>query len=160
MAKVVEVASFPASTAYLENPLKYANSAYALMHEVPGYHRAIHGVEVEDKETGWALVGWESVDHHIRMSDHPNHPAILADFFQACIGTPTIAHVETDGNFKPFDHPVLQLVNIKLKNPENKDRLETLLEKIKARYAGRSTWGAVKEEAGTYKLFTGWQTVE
>ncbi|KAI3615837.1 hypothetical protein WG66_010445 [Moniliophthora roreri] len=121
---------------------------------------AFNGVEVEDKGTGWVLVGWESIEHHIRMNDHPNHPAILADFFQACVGTPTIVHVETDGNFKPFEHPVLQLVNIKLKNLENKDRLETLLEKIKVRYTGRSTWGGVKEEAGAYKLFTGWQTVE
>ncbi|EEB89592.1 hypothetical protein MPER_12289 [Moniliophthora perniciosa FA553] len=60
MAKIVEVTSSPASTAHLDNPLKY--------------YRAFNGVEVEDKGTGWALVGWESVEHHIRMSDHPAIP--------------------------------------------------------------------------------------
>ncbi|KAK7037460.1 hypothetical protein VNI00_010952 [Paramarasmius palmivorus] len=161
MVNIVEVVSFPASQLYLDDPQKFANDAYKMMHVVPGYYLAFNGVEVENKETGWVFVGWESVEHHARMPQHPNGPDILAQWSQVCPGEANfIVHVETDGNFKPFEQPALELVSIKLKNIEDKEKLEDLLRMINARHAGKLTWGSVKEEEGAYKIFNGWQSVE
>ncbi|KAJ2929764.1 hypothetical protein H1R20_g7331, partial [Candolleomyces eurysporus] len=159
---IVEVATIPASQAYIDNP-DILKPTLDWIAKAPGFIKQWTGLRVEDGKTVYHIIEWETYEHHKNLPSLPNFQELI-DLSKPCFaGAPTIFHVPfgvpADG---AFDAPVTEFCFAKPKNAEQKSEVVDLLTSLATSLNGcyGPTFGITREDANTLCIVIGWDSVK
>ncbi|KAG5648345.1 hypothetical protein DXG03_004917 [Asterophora parasitica] len=119
----VEIVRFPASDAFVKNPLDFKDGL-DILNNAAGVISTHYGIQYEDKRSGYLFVTWESYQHHQDFIQHASYPKLGAALALVPSGPFDVQHVDFDDDATPtFDAPATEVVFL---TPKTKDgvRLE------------------------------------
>ncbi|RXW24399.1 hypothetical protein EST38_g1419 [Candolleomyces aberdarensis] len=159
---IVEIATIPASQAYIDNP-DILKPTLDWIAKAPGFIKQWTGLRVEDGKTVYHIIEWETIEHHKNLPSLPNFQE-LVDLSKPCFASPpTIFHVPfevpADG---AFDAPVTEFCFAKPKNAEQKSEVGDLMVSLTKGFKGchGPAFGVTKEDANYLCIVIGWDSVK
>ncbi|KAJ3500153.1 hypothetical protein NMY22_g19356 [Coprinellus aureogranulatus] len=164
---VVEIATFPASEAFIADPTLLNGPITNILAKADGFISAYVGLQVEDRKTAYLVVVWQSLEAHQKLIADPIYPELGAQLKPALAGAINIQHVEFAGDATvAFNAPVTEVAIAKLKEGKAKEDfvafIPTIVETSKAvpGIHGPGAYGEVIEEQRSFYLVLGWESVE
>ncbi|PPQ83568.1 hypothetical protein CVT26_003974 [Gymnopilus dilepis] len=154
--------------AYLADP-NLVNPVIEFLKTVDGVLDTYIGI-AEEENTLFAFVVWESLEHHITVTKHPEYPQIMQ--LGPCIASAeeggsglTLYHVDFIKPYTPSQSaPTTEVLAITLKEGKTKADLWRVLEAITAKIDEENpkyapvTWGQTLEDEKKFYLTIGWDS--
>ncbi|KAF9450574.1 hypothetical protein P691DRAFT_758079 [Macrolepiota fuliginosa MF-IS2] len=169
---VVEICSFAASEAFRKDP-HLAHPAYELIRLQKGLQYIYEGVGIEEPNTVWLLLVWDSYDDHKALIDNEELYPKVTEALGKCIGGDFIMrHVEFNEITRiALTSPVSEIVALELRDKTSAERKEALKKVMvdmiehchtapRAKDHPPFAYGETKESAGSFYFLGGWTSVE
>ncbi|TEB39781.1 hypothetical protein FA13DRAFT_1723994 [Coprinellus micaceus] len=164
---VVEIASIPASEAFLADLTLIDGPVANIVGKAEGFISAYVGLQIEDQKTAYLIVLWESLEAHQKLIGDPIYPTLISQLAPAVAGALKLQHVEFTGDVAiAFGAPVTEVAVSKLREGKSKEDVDTFMpvmveaSKVPPVAHGPCAYGEVIEEPGTFYLVLGWDSPE
>lgn len=168
---IIEICSFTASEAFLEDP-HLAHPAYELIRLRKGLRHIYEGIGIEEPNTIWLLLVWDSYeDHKALMDDQELYPKV-GEALGKCIGANFLMrHVEFNETTRiALTSPVSEIVTLELKDKASAEQKKALNEVMldliehghtapRAKEHPPFAFGETRESAGSFYFLGGWTSV-
>ncbi|KAJ2929745.1 hypothetical protein H1R20_g7332, partial [Candolleomyces eurysporus] len=159
---IVEIATVPASQAYIDNP-DILKPTLDWIAKAPGFIKQWTGLRVEDGKTVYHIIEWETYEHHKNLPSLPNFQELI-DLSKPCFASaPTIFHVPFEVPADDaFDAPVTEFCFAKPKNAEQKSEVGDLMVSLTKTFNGchGPAFGITREDANHLCIVIGWDSVK
>ncbi|EKM51873.1 uncharacterized protein PHACADRAFT_150667 [Phanerochaete carnosa HHB-10118-sp] len=165
---VAEIAKLVASDAYRADPT-VVNEALEILAKTPGFIAAWHGLEIQDPQYLYAVILWESVEHHRALiADQVAYPAIGEKMRKVSNGRVWLYHVHFNAEVdKALNAPTTELALMTVKDSvETSQYLETAKTIVPQIYSTlpnevfEGGWGPTVENDRKFMICLGWHSVE
>ncbi|KDQ62442.1 hypothetical protein JAAARDRAFT_54397 [Jaapia argillacea MUCL 33604] len=167
---VVEFCMFPSTEEYQENPVKGLTGVFDILwNKAEGTQFVYHGVEKEDLETAYLLVGWKTLAHHLKLMSNTTYYDPLLASLESSMST-SLSNVEVihiQFGFPPnkaFESPVTELSFITPKSEDEEERVKVTemvkeMERMLTKAGIPCAWGPAVDKEGLVTLAVGWESV-
>ncbi|KAJ7256877.1 hypothetical protein B0H12DRAFT_1232777 [Mycena haematopus] len=162
----IEIVTVPVSDAFIANPESFKESLRGIK-TVEGYQSAFHGMQIEDKKTGYFVSVWTTYEHREKLISDPKYAGLVEKLKAAFAGPPVRHHIHFTGDpTAALSAPVTVLGVATLKAGESPEKMAALgKEFAEALDATAGThkpavYGQSIEDKNKFFLITGWDSVE
>jgi len=126
----------------------------------PGAQDGYYGVQIENSDTGYVFLNWESLKHHQDLIASPSYPAVI-ESLSHCLGGPAkMYHVQFSGVLNALKEPITEVFTFKLNAPEQREAVVGYLKTAADVGKGTIAFGQTVEDENLYIMLCGWASLE
>ncbi|TFY72579.1 hypothetical protein EVG20_g447 [Dentipellis fragilis] len=161
---VTEFVTFSPTEAYLKDPAGTFAPMGEIMRKHHGFVGVYHGVNHDDKSTGYAFVQWESIEDHIASTKLPEVVAQQAIFKEVWTSPPKATHVKVSGQklVEALSASATEIGTLVLKAGHTEAQAAPYIDALCAvpTPATGKIWGSTVENPSELVLLIGWPSYE
>ncbi|KAI0093334.1 hypothetical protein BDY19DRAFT_923309 [Irpex rosettiformis] len=169
MAPCVEIFRAAASDLYLSEGIESIQPVLDILNKTEGHIASYTGTEVQDPNYWWAIIVWETVEHHHALINNTKvYPAFCDSLNKAVANLDfTMLHAVLTPNdpYPALEAPLTELTMWKLHEGTDRTKFTDILaplmtkgiEELPVQTGG---WGATIEEPNTFAIILGWENME
>ncbi|KAF7353981.1 hypothetical protein MVEN_01084600 [Mycena venus] len=165
---VIQRITFPVSDAFSSNPNIF-KAATDIVKTSAGYISSFHGLQIEDKKTGYFVTVWQSSVPFNAFAEGTTYASFMDTLQQAASGDVESHYVDVDAADPsiPLSAPITEFVRFTVKegiqSGDTYDLFERLTRGLDTADGAHppSYWGSSRNSPGNHILvYVGWDTVE
>ncbi|KAA1472022.1 hypothetical protein DENSPDRAFT_838162 [Dentipellis sp. KUC8613] len=161
---VTEFVTFSTTEAYIKDPVATFAPIGEIMHMFHGFISLYHGVDHDDKSTGYAFAQWGSIEDHVAFTRSPEFVEQQAAFKDAQIIPTKVTHVKVSGQslVDALSARVTEIGMLVLKAGNTEAQAAPHIDALCAvpTPATAKVWGSTVENPSEIVLLIGWPSYE